>query len=198
MSANTVIQKIQEKATAQAEEILQNGKQRAEQIKKEILEQADARADSIRKRAEKDGEQLLRASAQQAALDMKIALLNHKHQLLMEACKDAKTALCALPQNELLSLYKPLLTEYVTKAGATLQCNAALLASGAEQMLASMFAGTDAVWTLSQTPADISGGFLVATEDYDVDLSFDALLSELFEAHEKEIADVLFADEVKV
>ena len=198
MSANTVIQKIEEKANAQAKEILENGKQRAEQQKQEILDAAKARADAIRKQAEKDSEQLLRAGRQQASLDNKIAWLNHKHALLKEARKGAETALRALPQSELLSLYKPLLTEYVTKEGATIRCNAAGLASGAEALLASVFAGTDAVWTLSQTPADISGGFLVSTPQYDVDLSFDALLSELFEEHEKEIADVLFADEVKV
>ena len=72
MSANTVIQKIQEKAQAQCDEILENGKQKADAAREAILKDGKAKADGILEKAREDAAMLLRAGAQQASLDSKI------------------------------------------------------------------------------------------------------------------------------
>ena len=49
------------------------------------------------------------------------------------------------------------------------------------------------VLRLAEEYADIDGGLLLCGGEYDLNLSLDALLDELFDTHEKEIADKLFA-----
>lgn len=196
MSANTVIQKIEEKANAQAAELLQSGEARAKQVKQDILDSAQARAATISEQAQKDSEQVLRASAQQAALDGKIALLNHKHALLNAAKAAAKETLLALSQDEKQSLYKKLLTAHACGSKAVIKFNAEERAACSKEVLQSFSEAAKAELELAETPAGIDGGFLLCTEVFDIDCSFDALLDDLFAQHEKDIADRLFADEV--
>lgn len=196
MSANTVIQKIEEKATTQAAEILKSGEERANQAKQDILNSAQVRAKALLEQAQKDSEQLLRAGAQQAALDGKIALLNHKHDLLNASKEAAKTALLALSQDEKWNLYKKLLAENTSGGRAVLQFNVEESAACTEQVLQTLAKAAKAELELAKTPAQIDGGFLLCTEVFDIDCSFDALLDDLFALHEKEISDCLFANEV--
>ena len=63
----------------------------------------------------------------------------------------------------------------------------------AMEQAASDAQGAPLTLTLDENAAPIDGGFLLCGETYDMDLSLDALLSDIFEQHEKQIADCLFA-----
>lgn len=209
MSANTVIQKIQEKAQAQCDEILENGKQKADAAREAILKDGKAKADGILEKAREDAAMLLRAGAQQASLDSKIDCLNHKHELLQKAKSEAKTKLlsygaaqfCALAlklaqeniRGEKMRLQVPKADKYTSSSfykEATGK-DGTLLA--AMEQAASDAQGAPLTLTLDKNAAPIDGGFLLCGETYDMDLSLDALLSDIFEQHEKQIADCLFA-----
>ncbi len=173
MSANTVIQKIEEKANAACAEILKNGEARAEDIEKSAKAQADL---------------LLRAAAQQAALDNKIDILNHKHKLLSEVREAAKHALSALPDETRMAFLEKYIRENIGEGTVTLQFSeqdAKLFVAYKKDLGKNVKIGN--------IETEIDGGVLVCTESYDVDLSYDALLDSVFEQHEKEIADCLFA-----
>lgn len=209
MSANTVIQKIQEKAQAQCDEILENGKQKADAAREAILKDGKAKADGILEKAREDAAMLLRAGAQQASLDSKIDCLNYKHELLQKAKSEAKTKLlsygaaqfCALAlklaqeniRGEKMRLQVPKADKYTSSSfykEATGK-DGTLLA--AMEQAASDAQGAPLTLTLGENDAPIDGGFLLCGETYDMDLSLDALLSDIFEQHEKQIADRLFA-----
>lgn len=209
MSANTVIQKIQEKAQAQCDEILENGKQKADAAREAILKDGKAKADGILEKAREDAAMLLRAGAQQASLDSKIDCLNHKHELLQKAKSEAKTKLLSYGAAEFCALAIKLSKENIRGEKMRLQVPKAdkytsssfykeatgkdgtLLA--AMEQAASDAQGAPLTLTLDKNAAPIDGGFLLCGETYDMDLSLDALLSDIFEQHEKQIADCLFA-----
>lgn len=209
MSANTVIQKIQEKAQAQCDEILENGKQKADAAREAILKDGKAKADGILEKAREDAAMLLRAGAQQASLDSKIDCLNHKHELLQKAKSEAKAALLSYGAAEFCALALKLAKENIRGEKMRLQVPKAdkytsssfykeatgkdgtLLA--AMEQAASDAQGAPLTLTLDENAAPIDGGFLLCGETYDMDLSLDALLSDIFEQHEKQIADRLFA-----
>lgn len=209
MSANTVIQKIQEKAQAQCDEILENGKQKADAAREAILKDGKAKADGILEKAREDAAMLLRAGAQQASLDSKIDCLNHKHELLQKAKSEAKAALLSYGAAEFCALAIKLSKENIRGEKMRLQVPKAdkytsssfykeatgkdgtLLA--AMEQAASDAQGAPLTLTLGENDAPIDGGFLLCGETYDMDLSLDALLSDIFEQHEKQIADCLFA-----
>lgn len=209
MSANTVIQKIQEKAQAQCDEILENGKQKADAAREAILKDGKAKADGILEKAREDAAMLLRAGAQQASLDSKIDCLNYKHELLQKAKSEAKTKLLSYGAAEFCALAIKLSKENIRGEKMRLQVPKAdkytsssfykeatgkdgtLLA--AMEQAASDAQGAPLTLTLDKNAAPIDGGFLLCGETYDMDLSLDALLSDIFEQHEKQIADCLFA-----
>lgn len=211
MSANTVIQKIQEKAQAQCDEILENGKQKADAAREAILKDGKAKADGILEKAREDAAMLLRAGAQQASLDSKIDCLNYKHELLQKAKSEAKAALLSYGAAEFCALAIKLSKENIRGEKMRLQVPKAdkdkytssffykeatgkdgtLLA--AMEQAASDAQGAPLTLTLGENDAPIDGGFLLCGETYDMDLSLDALLSDIFEQHEKQIADCLFA-----
>lgn len=209
MSANTVIQKIQEKAQAQCDEILENGKQKADAAREAILKDGKAKADGILEKAREDAAMLLRAGAQQASLDSKIDCLNYKHELLQKAKSEAKTKLLSYGAAEFCALAIKLSKENIRGEKMRLQVPKAdkytsssfykeatgkdgtLLA--AMEQAASDAQGAPLTLTLGENDAPIDGGFLLCGETYDMDLSLDALLSDIFEQHEKQIADCLFA-----
>ena len=90
MSASTVIQKIEEKAAAQCAEIARDGEQKAAEIREKIAADTDKRIADLQAQTAVRAELILRAAAQQAASDNKIAVLNHKAALLKDAREAAK------------------------------------------------------------------------------------------------------------
>ena len=46
--------------------------------------------------------------------------------------------------------------------------------------------------TQASIEKDIDGGLILSTEEYDIDLSFDAVLDMIFEQHESRFAESLF------
>lgn len=211
MSANTVIQKIQEKAQAQCDEIIENGKQKADAAREAILNDGKAKADGILEKAREDAAMLLRAGAQQASLDSKIDCLNHKHDLLQKAKAEAKAKLLSSDAAQFCALCLKLAKENIRGEKMRLQVpetdkdkytsaafykeatgkDGTLLA--AMEQAAAAAQGAPLTLTLDENAAPIDGGFLLCGETYDMDLSLDALLADVFEQHEKQIADCLFA-----
>lgn len=111
MSASTVIEKIHEKATAQCAEIQQDGAQKAAEIRAKIKADADRRLADLQAQTDLRAELILRAAAQQAASDNKIAVLNHKAALLKDARKAAKEQMLSCPDNERRALLEKWITE---------------------------------------------------------------------------------------
>lgn len=187
MSANTVIQKIQEKAAAQCAEIERDGEQKAAAIREKIAADTDKRIADLQAQTAVRAELILRAAAQQAASDNKIAVLNHKDKLLKEARQAAKAAMLALPDSERRALLEKWITESLDGNAAELHFSE----RDAQLFVASKKDFGKAV-TLGSIDREIDGGLILSTEQYDIDLSFDAVLDMIFEEHEAAFSESLF------
>lgn len=187
MSANTVIQKIEEKAAAQRTQIEQDGKARAEEMQKSIAAETDKRIADLQAQTEIRRELLLRAAAQQAASDNKIAVLNHKHELLQQARTAAKVQMQNLSDNKRRALLEKWISANIGDGATELRFSE----RDAQLFVASKKDFGKNV-TLGSIEKDIDGGLILSTEEYDIDLSFDAILDMIFEQHESQFAESLF------
>lgn len=187
MSANTVIQKIEEKAAAQCAQIEQDGKARAEEVQKSIAAETDKRIADLQAQTEIRRELLLRAAAQQAASDNKIAVLNHKHELLQQARAAAKVQIQNLSDSERRALLEKWISANIGDGATELRFSE----RDAQLFVASKKDFGKNV-TLGSIEKDIDGGLILSTEEYDIDLSFDAVLDMIFEQHESRFAESLF------
>lgn len=187
MSANTVIQKIEEKAAAQRTQIEQDGKARAEEVQKSIAAETDKRIADLQAQTEIRRELLLRAAAQQAASDNKIAVLNHKHELLQQARTAAKVQMQNLSDNKRRALLEKWISANIGDGATELRFSE----RDAQLFVASKKDFGKNV-TLGSIEKDIDGGLILSTEEYDIDLSFDAILDMIFEQHESQFAESLF------
>lgn len=187
MSANTVIQKIEEKAAAQRTQIEQDGKARAEEVQKSIAAETDKRIADLQAQTEIRRELLLRAAAQQAASDNKIAVLNHKHELLQQARAAAKVQMQNLSDSERRALLEKWISANIGDGATELRFSE----RDAQLFVASKKDFGKNV-TLGSIEKDIDGGLILSTEEYDIDLSFDAILDMIFEQHESQFAESLF------
>ena len=189
MSASTVIQKIEEKAAAQCAEIARDGEQKAAEIREKIAADTDKRIADLQAQTAVRAELILRAAAQQAASDNKIAVLNHKAALLKDAREAAKTQMLSLPDNE----RRALLEKWITA-----NCDGNATELHFSERDAQLFVASKKDFgknvTLGSIAKDIDGGLILSTEQYDIDLSFDAVLDMIFEQHEAQFANGLFSE----
>ena len=189
MSASTVIQKIEEKASAQCAEIARDGEQKAAEIREKIAADTDKRIADLQAQTAVRAELILRAAAQQAASDNKIAVLNHKAALLKDAREAAKAQMLSLPDNE----RRALLEKWITA-----NCDGNATELHFSERDAQLFVASKKDFgknvTLGSIAKDIDGGLILSTEQYDIDLSFDAVLDMIFEQHEAQFANGLFSE----
>lgn len=188
MSASTVIEKIHEKATAQCAEIQADGAQKAAEIRAKIKADADRRLADLQAQTDLRAELILRAAAQQAASDNKIAVLNHKAALLKDARKAAKEQMLSCPDNERRALLEKWITENLDDTVTELHFSE----RDAQLFVASKKDFGKNV-TIGSIAKNTDGGVILSTAQYDIDLSFDAVLDMIFEQHESEFASCLFA-----
>lgn len=188
MSASTVIEKIHEKTAAQCAEIQQDGAQKAAEIRAKIKADADRRLADLQAQTALRAELILRAAAQQAASDNKIAVLNHKAALLKDARKAAKEQMLSCPDNERRALLEKWITENLDDTVTELHFSE----RDAQLFVASKKDFGKNV-TIGSIAKNIDGGVILSTAQYDIDLSFDAVLDMIFEQHESEFASCLFA-----
>jgi vacuolar-type H+-ATPase subunit E/Vma4 len=217
MSAETVIKKIQDKAAAEVEAIANAGKAEAEALRNSIMAEAQEKADAITGRGASQAELILRGGVQEAELDNRISYLNTKHDLLDKAKEAAKKMLMNLSDKDWGELFTKLISQYAMNGAVTVKASQRDLPKfKSKTFCADNFGGKKSLifrdkllgdyWSkllsdernekvsvsVSDEPADIDGGVILCGDEYDIDLSYDAILDEIFEQNEKEIADSLF------
>lgn len=200
MGADTVIEKIGEKAAAESEAIRKDSHVKAQNLRNTILAEAGEKAAEIRRSAEEQAARLISAGKQQSNLEAKISYLNEKKLLLANLRGEIKKELTHYDTGKMTELLTKLAAENPVPGDVFVcvsQKDAELFRQGdllsAWSAVATDKCGKPANYKLSEKHADIGGGLILQGTEYDVDLSFDTLLDTVFEEHEKEIADCLFA-----
>ncbi len=196
MSAETVINKIEEKARAEADLIIKEGKNKAALQEEKILSSARAKADELISTAEKNAEILTRGAKQSAELQAKIELLDKKREELEKTKLEAKKTLLALDSTKWCEIFKKQIESCQVENEVTVVPSADSR-SRSEALVKMLNLDGKAHFTLSDKDAEFEGGVLLVCPTYDIEISMDAILDGIFDKEEKRIADTLFAGENK-
>ena len=199
MGAETVVKKIQEKAVAECEAIRSAYDAKAAETRKEIIGDARAKAENIIKAAEAKASLNAMRAEQQATLEGRIGVLDHKHKLLNGIRDEVLEKMKGFDAQKKLSLYTKFVSENPVTGNVSVKvpaCDAAIYADGkvleAWSKLISEKTGKKTVMTLDSENADIEGGLILCGEIFDIDLSYEAILDDMFESSLCSIADKLF------
>jgi len=205
MGAETVINKIEEKAQSECEAIRAAAREKADTLKQGIIEEAREKARSIMENEREKARLLIMRGEQQATLEKRIRTLDHRHALLGTIKAETLNRLNGESAEQKLLLYTRKVESTGMTGSVTVQAAAGemqlyedgrVLALWGERLTA--LTGKKAEFTLSKTPADISGGVILCGEIYDIDLSSEAIVEEAFAENEKAIADKLFGEGAEV
>ena len=199
MGAETVVKKIQEKAVAECEAIRSAYDARAEKTKEEILGDARKKAESIIKAAEAKASLTAMRTEQQASLENRIGVLDHKHYLLDGVRNEVLEKMKSFDTKKKLELYTRLVNENPVSGNVKVripEAEESIYADGkvleAWSKLISEKTGKTTVMTLDGEKADIDGGLILCGEIFDIDLSYEAVLDDMFESSRSTIAEKLF------
>ena len=191
MSAETVTNKIEEKARAAAEAIIAEAKEKAVEERKAILDDASTRAAKMLDNAKQNAEIAERGRAQADSLNKKLGILEVKREALAKAKADAKTKLSAMDQATFTKIFSKYLSESEL-TGSFVLLPAAAHRDLCKNAVADFEKIAGITITVSDKNSETDTGFILSSENYDVEFSLDAILDSVFEKDESVIADILF------
>lgn len=197
------ITKIKERILSEAQEqkqkIIEEAKAEAQNIKKQYEHKAKEILDGILDKAAKSAEEKKRRILSMAQLENRKVLLQAKQQIIDEVFEKAKIALKKMPDEE----YQKLI--------ANMLINSALV--GNEEVIISEHdknritpdfiekinstlqgMGKQAGLKLSETYGQMIGGFILKSQDLEINSTFDSLINMGREELETEIAKILFEE----
>lgn len=191
MSAETVTTKIEEKARLAADEILTEARKKADSDRKVILDDAALRVEKMLEGAKQNAEIAEKGRAQTDAMNIKLGILDTKRQIINEAKNEAKAKLINMSGEDFIKIF----TKYISTSelsGEFELIPSAVHRDFCKGAIKSFEKCADIKIKLSKADADIDSGFILSSDEYDVEFSLDAVLDEVLEENEKAIADILF------
>ncbi len=203
MGAEAIIEKIRKNAAEEAASLRKQGEERAAAAEKQIIDAASAEAEEILRNAKAAAADLERREQLMTGLETRKNTLASRREVIDEAFQKALSDLCALPEERWAALIRRIVLESAETGRETLLVPEADLSryrkpfAGDTSMLEQLNAalkekGLAGALTLSETPAKIRGGVLLSGEKYDVNGSFEMLLSLVREDCEREIYHILY------
>ncbi len=203
MGAEAIIEKIRKNAAEEAASIRKQGEDRAASAAKQILDAASAEAEEILRGAKATAADVERRERLMAGLETRKNTLASRREVIDKAFGQALDQLAALPEDRWAALIQHIVLEAAETGREVLSVSAEDLPryrqpfAGGAPMLdrlneALAAKGLPGELTLSEVPAKIRGGVLLSGEKYDVNGSFEMLLSLVREDCEREIYHILY------
>ena len=197
MAANKIILKIEEEGIREAAEIVDAAKKKAAASTEKITAAAKVKIEEINAQAAADADEAARRQILIAELEARKNSLDSKRKVLEAAFAKAEETIAAMPEDK----WEQLITSIVVKSAETgtekLCVPAAEGGFLARLNEALVKAGKQGGLTLSDDAAKFAGGVLLQGKTSDFDGSFATILRDVRTRIEKEVADMLFAAEVK-
>lgn len=191
--STSVYDKIIEKAKLDASKIIADGTEKVKELDLLTKEEVEKEKSAALKDASlKDEERVLvyKASLEQSFNQQRLA---HQKELLQKVIDQTKQELMNLSDNELIAFVK----NHIRKANiekSIIKVNekdydryVKLFSSNNNQML-----DTLGDVSLAKDSVDISGGFIIENEYFDIDNSFEVILDEIKDKYESALAKMLF------
>jgi len=190
---------ILEEAKQEKEKIINEAKTQAKEIEARYKSQVDQILGSILEKAKKAAEEKKRRIISMAELENRKGLLKAKQEIIDEVFEKAKKKLKALPDEQ----YRNLIADMLIKS--TITGNEEVIISESDrQRITPEFIkeineklkdmGKQGNLRISKTSEDMIGGFILKSEDVEINSTFDSLIKMEREELETEIAKILFEE----
>ncbi len=179
---------IEEEGRLERHEIASKAESQARQIRERILKEASQKADLHNRQASVSAE-----------LEHRKEILKEKRKLMEDSFRAALDELLHLPTEEYRALVRKMLLKLVGGGEERI-----LVSPEDQKRIDGKFldavndelrrAGKDGRLRLEGTSPNLRGGFILQTEDVEVDCSFGSLLDQLKDELQAEVAGILFGD----
>lgn len=209
MGAEAILEKIRKNAEEETAALKKQGEEKAESAATKIIADAEEQAESILQAAMKTVEEMERREMLMAGLETRKNTLASRRSMVDEAFVEAGRQLMQLPEGRWRALILRLVVEAAETGEEILKVPAAdrekyeavpegsLPIIGEKSFLKQINAalkdsGKEGKLTLADAPAEMSGGFELCGPVYDVNASYEMLLSLVREESEQEIYRILY------
>ncbi len=201
----TIYEKILQKGHEESERILEDGKTRAQLIVEVALEETNKALSIERVKRDAKFEELYKTKMTEFEQAMKQESLAKKKALLKQVFDGAMDKLIHQSDSDLRRYVVQTLKKDHLSGSLALSVNReeykrylSLFSSQKDGKLdlLSGAIGENVSLVLKKDSAPIQGGFLVIGTEFDIDHSYDAILKNLLEQMESEVANLLFHEEL--
>lgn len=190
-----IIERIRTDAQTRAAEKIADAENDAAKHLAEAAKAAEQQAEEQMEAAKKNAADTARRADAAAEFNRRRAVLAAKQDAIRATVAEAKERLCALPDGEYFPVLLKLLAANAAPGKAELRLGAKDLARKPQDFAAQVAqtaktAGAEI--TLSDTPCDISDGFLLVYDGIDVNCTFDSLFASKADALQDIAGGILF------
>lgn len=194
MSFERIRERIIKEAEDKASEIVENERQRLSSSLELFKEEETSKFEKLKLDREKLLEYDLKKKIDVAKLESKRKILSEKRILLDAFFKKVEENIVNVSKDQYLLFIKKLIIRDAPKVNAFVFLNMKDLEGfkkELEEFLKQEFKGS---LKLSKEPADIKGGVIIKSEEFEIDDSIEAIIEEFKENNEIEIAKALFEE----
>lgn len=194
---SSVYDKIISNAKEEALLIKEQGKIKADSMTEQIMNENNLRMTQVMNDAKKKCENNINKCLSSLEQNKKQKVLNHQKQLIKDTFNFALNELIKLNDQDLIKYVTNNLNKTKLIGGETILVNSndyqryLNLFSTSNNTLDKLFDNKYNL-ILSKNAVDIKGGFIIETKYYDIDYSYEAVLSQVEETYETKIASMLF------
>lgn len=191
--------KILEEAQEEKKQLLEDAQVQARDIKVKYENQAKELRQNILDRAKKEAEEKKRRILSMAQLENRKDLLQVKQQLIDEVFKKAKENLQNMSDEDYIRLISDMLIKSVVTGNEEV-----IISKRDKERISSDFLakineklkdmGQQGNLRFSETPGRMIGGFILKSENMEVNNTFDSLIKMEREELETELAQILFEE----
>lgn len=195
--AERIVKRVLDDAQAEADKIAKEAEDKALQIVAEAEQKASRKTEQMLDQASKGAEEHEKRIISAFQLEARKEVLAAKKKLIDQSFSEALNRLLSMDEGSYLKVIRQMLLDMVEDGIEKIACSADDLKKipdsfwkDINQVLESK--GKVGKLSLSDEPAAIKGGFILLSDDIEINGSFEALLDQHREELEPEIAKVLF------
>ncbi len=198
--AKTIYEKIEEKALEDAKEIKRLGEEKALNLQKEVEERSNLLASKMIDEANVEANNLLKMKKNELLQENNQLLLKNRKKLIQEAFLKTLTRMQDFNDQELQKYVVKQIKEAKLTGKETIK-----VSSKEQKRYLSMFSsngktldklnnllGSNYNLTLSNESVNIPGGFIVVSDYFDIDYSYETVLKDMINDIEKDLSNILF------
>lgn len=190
-----IIQQINGDAQREAEEQLSAARGKAEEIMAAAKEEASRQTQRVIEEGEQKAQDIRDRALSTAQLEKRNEMLLFKQKLIQETISEARSSLEDLPDQEYFQVLLQLAVRSARPDKGEMRLNAKDLARLPADFQAQLQkAVSQGEITVSKTPCDIDGGFLLTYGGVDVNCTFEAIFEDAYDELRDAAGKLLFPE----